>query len=148
MSYTIIWERAASEGLKRLRARDGDAVKPLVKAINVLAHDPEPAASSKLGTTSLRRLRVGAYRATYEIDGGSIAIRSSWSAVRLPDRDGAGSLRRRRPRPEIKGSVVRDVNVRCVGRPHPRADLPVPTEGLPPPPPGRQASRIDHPSAP
>ncbi|KUO19689.1 type II toxin-antitoxin system RelE family toxin [Streptomyces dysideae] len=75
MSYTIIWERAASEGLKRLRVRDGDAVKPLVKAINVLAGNPEPAASSKLGNTNLRRLRVGMYRATYEIDGSSIAIK-------------------------------------------------------------------------
>jgi mRNA interferase RelE/StbE len=75
LSYTIIWKRAASEGLKRLRARDGEAVKPFVKAINTLAHNPEPGTSSKLGTTNLRRLRVGVYRATYEIDGGSIAIK-------------------------------------------------------------------------
>ncbi|MFG2368970.1 type II toxin-antitoxin system RelE/ParE family toxin [Streptomyces mirabilis] len=75
MSHTIIWERAASEGLKRLRARDGDAVKPLVNAINELARNPEPAASSKLGHTNLRRLRVGAYRATYEIDGVTVAIK-------------------------------------------------------------------------
>ncbi|MFC4501353.1 MULTISPECIES: type II toxin-antitoxin system RelE family toxin [Streptomyces] len=75
MSYTIIWERAASEGLKRLRARDGDAVKSLVKAVNALAQNPEPAASSKLGGTSLRRLRVGVYRATYEIDGGTVAVK-------------------------------------------------------------------------
>ena len=75
MSYTIIWEKAASEGLRRLRTRDGNAVKPLVKAINALSQDPEPATSTKLGNTSLRRLRVGAYRATYAIDGGTIAIR-------------------------------------------------------------------------
>ncbi len=75
MTYTIIWERTASEGLKRLRARDGDSVKSLVKAINSLATDPEPPASSKLGGTSLRRLRVGAYRATYEIDGVTVAIK-------------------------------------------------------------------------
>lgn len=37
--------------------------------------EPEPATSSKLGGTSLRRLRVGAYRATYEIDGGTVAIK-------------------------------------------------------------------------
>ncbi|MFH8556153.1 type II toxin-antitoxin system RelE family toxin [Streptomyces celluloflavus] len=75
MNYTIIWERAAAEGLKRLRARDGEAVKPLVKAINALADAPEPTASSKLGGTGLRRLRIGAYRATYEIDDGTIAIK-------------------------------------------------------------------------
>ncbi|MBZ9641957.1 type II toxin-antitoxin system RelE/ParE family toxin [Streptomyces sp. PSKA30] len=75
MSYTIIWERAASEGLKRLRARDGDAVKPLVKAINSLAQNPEPTTSSKLGNTNLRRLRAGIYRATYEVDGDMVAIK-------------------------------------------------------------------------
>ena len=75
MSYTIIWERPASEGLKRLRNRDGDAVKPLLKAINALADDPEPTTSSKLGSTSLRRLRVSVYRATYEIDGSQVSIK-------------------------------------------------------------------------
>ncbi|MFD7106556.1 type II toxin-antitoxin system RelE family toxin [Streptomyces celluloflavus] len=47
----------------------------MVKAINALADDPEPTASSKLGGTGLRRLRIGAYRATYEIDDGTIAIK-------------------------------------------------------------------------
>ncbi|MFI1355079.1 type II toxin-antitoxin system RelE/ParE family toxin [Streptomyces sp. NPDC020898] len=75
MRHTIIWERNASEGLKRLRARDGDAVKPLLKAINALADNPEPATSSKLGGTNLRRLRVGSYRATYEIDGRTVSIK-------------------------------------------------------------------------
>ncbi|MEV6588277.1 type II toxin-antitoxin system RelE family toxin [Streptomyces acidicola] len=75
MSHTIIWERTASEGLKRLRDRDGNAVKPLLKAINALADDPEPPASSKLGGASLRRLRVGIYRATYEIDGARVSIK-------------------------------------------------------------------------
>jgi mRNA interferase RelE/StbE len=75
LSHTIIWERAASEGLKRLRTRDGSAVKLLVTAINALAQNPEPSTSSKLGNTNLRRLRVGVYRATYEIDGGTVAIK-------------------------------------------------------------------------
>lgn len=75
MSHTIIWERTASEGLKRLRDRDGNAVKPLLKAINAPADDPESAASSKPGGTSLRRLRVGIYRATYEIDGTTVSIK-------------------------------------------------------------------------
>ena len=50
-------------------------MKPLVKAINALSQDPEPATSTKLGNTDLRRLRVGGYRTTYAIDGGTIAIR-------------------------------------------------------------------------
>ncbi|WP_197371131.1 type II toxin-antitoxin system RelE family toxin [Streptomyces clavuligerus] len=75
MSHTVVWEHAAAEGLKRLRARYGDAVKPSVRAVNALGSDPEPPASSKLGGTSLRRLRVGDFRATYEIDGTRIAVK-------------------------------------------------------------------------
>ncbi|MFC8917604.1 type II toxin-antitoxin system RelE/ParE family toxin [Streptomyces sp. NPDC057116] len=75
MTYTIIWEPAAAGGLRRLKARDGQGVKPFVQAINALALDPEPPTSSKLGGTGLRRLRVGPYRATYEIDGSRIAVK-------------------------------------------------------------------------
>ncbi|MDT0441691.1 type II toxin-antitoxin system RelE family toxin [Streptomyces johnsoniae] len=75
MTYTVIWERAAAEGLKRPRRRDGDRVRPLVQAVNALAAHPEPPHSSKLGSTHIRRLRVGPYRATYEIDGDTIAIK-------------------------------------------------------------------------
>ncbi|MEU5239734.1 type II toxin-antitoxin system RelE/ParE family toxin [Streptomyces lydicus] len=75
MSHTVIWERAASEGLKRLRVRYGDAVKPFVRAVNALADNPEPSTSSKLGGTNLRRLRVADFRATYEIDGARIAVK-------------------------------------------------------------------------
>ncbi|AJC57108.1 MULTISPECIES: type II toxin-antitoxin system RelE/ParE family toxin [Streptomyces] len=75
MSHTVIWEPAACEGLKRLRAKYGAAVKPFVRAVNALADNPEPPASSKLGGTSLRRLRVGDFRATYELDGVHIAVK-------------------------------------------------------------------------
>ncbi|EDY50410.1 type II toxin-antitoxin system RelE family toxin [Streptomyces clavuligerus] len=75
MSHTVVWEYAATEGLKRLRAKYGDAVRPFVRAVNALGADPEPPASSKLGGTSLRRLRVGDFRATYEIDGPRIAVK-------------------------------------------------------------------------
>ncbi|GCB47634.1 hypothetical protein SNL152K_4939 [Streptomyces sp. NL15-2K] len=47
----------------------------LLKAINALTQNPEPTTSSKLGNTNLRRLRIGPYRATYEIDGGTVAIK-------------------------------------------------------------------------
>jgi mRNA interferase RelE/StbE len=73
--YTIIWESSARETLKRLRQRDGDAVRPLVQAINNLAANPEPPESSKLGGTNNRRLRIGEYRAMYEIDGGRVAVK-------------------------------------------------------------------------
>jgi mRNA interferase RelE/StbE len=73
--YTIIWEPSATETLKRLRQRDGDQVRPLVLAINSLASNPEPPESGKLGGTDKRRLRVGRYRALYEIDGDRIAVK-------------------------------------------------------------------------
>ncbi|MFI1825061.1 type II toxin-antitoxin system RelE/ParE family toxin [Streptomyces sp. NPDC020412] len=75
MSHTVIWEHAASEGLKRLRAKYGESVKPFVRAVNALGDDPEPSTSSKLGGTNLRRLRVGNFRATYEVDGTRIAVK-------------------------------------------------------------------------
>ncbi|WP_405586244.1 type II toxin-antitoxin system RelE/ParE family toxin [Streptomyces sp. NBC_01190] len=75
MRYTIIWESSATETLKRLRQRDGEAVRPLVQAINNLATNPEPPESSKLGGTNNRRLRVGDYRAMYQIDGERIAVK-------------------------------------------------------------------------
>ncbi|WP_256255243.1 type II toxin-antitoxin system RelE/ParE family toxin [Streptomyces sp. cf124] len=50
-------------------------MKPLLKAINALTDAPEPAASSKLSATCLRRLRIGVYRATYEIDGSTVSIK-------------------------------------------------------------------------
>lgn len=75
MTYTIIWEPAAMEALKRLRQRDGDQLRPLVQAINALAANPEPPESTKLGGTSTRRLRIGRYRALYEIDGDRVAVK-------------------------------------------------------------------------
>jgi mRNA interferase RelE/StbE len=75
VTYTIIWEPAAMEALKRLRQRDGDQLRPLVQAINALAANPEPPESTKLGGTSTRRLRIGRYRALYEIDGDRVAVK-------------------------------------------------------------------------
>ncbi|MFH8615013.1 type II toxin-antitoxin system RelE/ParE family toxin [Streptomyces sp. NPDC017979] len=75
MSHTVIWEHAAAEGLKRLRAKYGESVKPFVRAVNALSNDPEPPTSSKLGGTNVRRLRIGNFRATYEIDGNRIAVK-------------------------------------------------------------------------
>ncbi|MGW1077577.1 type II toxin-antitoxin system RelE family toxin [Streptomyces sp. NPDC002537] len=75
MTHTIIWEFRARQGLDKLRARDDVAVRAVTRAINGLARDPEPLNSSKLGGTGLRRLRVGEYRVTYEIDGLNEAIK-------------------------------------------------------------------------
>lgn len=40
-----------------------------------LADNPEPPASTKLGGTNLRRLKVAEFRATYEVDSGRIAVK-------------------------------------------------------------------------
>jgi hypothetical protein len=74
------------EGNSNACQRDGDAVRPLVQAINNLAANPEPPESSKLGGTNNRRLQIGEYREMYEIDG----------AVRCPPRPRAAARRRRR----------------------------------------------------
>ncbi|WP_342671558.1 type II toxin-antitoxin system RelE family toxin [Streptomyces phaeochromogenes] len=62
--------RPATPQVARRRCRQ--AAGP---GINSLALQPEPPESSKLGGTDLRRLRVGAYRVTYEIDGARVAIK-------------------------------------------------------------------------
>ncbi|MBH1938407.1 type II toxin-antitoxin system RelE/ParE family toxin [Streptomyces sp. AV19] len=75
MTYTIIWELRARQGLEKLRAQDTTVASAVTRAVNQLARDPEPPSSSKLGGTGFRRLRIGEYRVTYEIDGINIAIK-------------------------------------------------------------------------
>ncbi|MFE4821710.1 type II toxin-antitoxin system RelE/ParE family toxin [Streptomyces sp. NPDC056704] len=71
-------DHLGASGLRRPQTTPGSRRRrgeTLVNAINALARNPEPTASSKLGNTNLRRLRVGVYRATYEIDGDTVAIK-------------------------------------------------------------------------
>nr|WP_245697652.1 hypothetical protein [Streptomyces phaeochromogenes] len=47
MRLTIIWEPAAAAGLRRLKSRDGDAVKPLVQGSTPSLSNPSrPRAAS------------------------------------------------------------------------------------------------------
>jgi mRNA interferase RelE/StbE len=72
--YTIAWHEEAVSELRRLRKEDRHAVKPLLAAIAALADDPCPEESNALGTTAFRRLRVGDYRALYEIADEVVAV--------------------------------------------------------------------------
>lgn len=51
MTYTIIWELRARQGLEKIRAQDADGAAAVKRTINQLARDPEPPNSSKFGGT-------------------------------------------------------------------------------------------------
>ena len=72
--FTLIWEPAAVAGLIRLRHADPAAAKDVRAAVLALAQDPEPATSGPLGTTGLRRMRLGAARVLYQVDPVNAAV--------------------------------------------------------------------------
>ncbi|MEV4923540.1 type II toxin-antitoxin system RelE family toxin [Streptomyces roseoverticillatus] len=74
MTYTLIWANNTARKMRALRQRDGDAVKPFADAVNGLARDPRPAEAVQLGSTATWRLRVGKYRAMYEVDGTHVSV--------------------------------------------------------------------------
>lgn len=67
MTYTLIWTHAAVAGLLRLRAADPLLAKSVRGAVASLAGDPYPDTSTTLGSTSQRRLRIGAARVIYTV---------------------------------------------------------------------------------
>lgn len=67
MTYTIIWSGEVIRALNRLREEDPDTAKLLISAVLGLATDPRPPGSHTLGSTELRRLRLGNHRILYEI---------------------------------------------------------------------------------
>ncbi|MEU3354789.1 type II toxin-antitoxin system RelE/ParE family toxin [Streptomyces sp. NPDC037389] len=74
MRHTLIWANNTARSMRALRERDGDAVKPFADAINALARNPRPYDAVQLGGTDTWRLRVGRYRAMYEIDGTRVSV--------------------------------------------------------------------------
>lgn len=72
--FTLIWEPAAVAGAIRLREADPAAAKDVRAAVQALAHEPEPDISSPLGTTGLRRMRVGSARVLYNVDTANAAV--------------------------------------------------------------------------
>lgn len=67
MIYSIDWEPPAVAAASRYLADDPDGLGALIAGIDRLADDPRPSESFPFGSPDLRRLRVGRYRALYEI---------------------------------------------------------------------------------
>lgn len=65
MSYEVIVERRTRKALARLPYTVYDRT---MQAVNDLANDPRPRQSRSLQGRSGGRLRVGDYRAVYEVD--------------------------------------------------------------------------------
>jgi mRNA interferase RelE/StbE len=74
MTYSIDWEPAATNTAAGFLMDDPEGLRRLVVVLDDLATDPRPATSSALGSPDQRRLRVGRYRAIYEINDSEIVI--------------------------------------------------------------------------
>ncbi len=65
-SFSVIWKNSVHRDLKKI---DPAFIPALVRAVKELASDPFPAGYKKLrGHQKLYRIRVGDYRAVYQMD--------------------------------------------------------------------------------
>lgn len=65
-SYKIQWKRSAEKDLRRVSQQ---YIPRILEAINALSQDPFPPKHRKLiGTDSSYRIRIGDYRAVYQVD--------------------------------------------------------------------------------
>ena len=67
MSYSLDWYEAALNTAAGYITDDPSGLDELFDALDGLTEDPRPRKSKALTTPQLRRLRVGRYRALYEI---------------------------------------------------------------------------------
>jgi mRNA interferase RelE/StbE len=67
MTYRIDYSDEALEAAGRLMKIDVDGLRALFDAIDTLATDPRPQTAFPYGSPNVLRLRVGAYRALYQI---------------------------------------------------------------------------------
>jgi mRNA interferase RelE/StbE len=74
MTYTLIWSGEVIRALNRLRREEPDTAKILTGALLGVASDPRPTGSNRLGSTDLRRLRLGDHRILYEISEASVTV--------------------------------------------------------------------------
>ncbi len=75
MTFKVVWEPAAVDLATRFLADDPDGLRELFTAVDALANEPRPLGAFPLGTSGLYRLRVGRYRAVYEVDEASQSIK-------------------------------------------------------------------------
>jgi mRNA interferase RelE/StbE len=67
VSYSIDWYEAAVNSAARYITDDPTGLDELFDALGRLTDDPRPRRSKPLKSPNLRRLKVGRYRALYEI---------------------------------------------------------------------------------
>ncbi len=73
MTYRVILSNAAERDLRGIR--DTSVARRLVNAIDALADDPMPPGSGKLrGHRDVWRIRVGAWRICYAIEGDRLIV--------------------------------------------------------------------------
>jgi mRNA interferase RelE/StbE len=67
VTYSLDWYEAALNTVAGFIAEDPNGLDEFFDALDLLTDDPRPRKSKALTTPNLRRLRVGRYRALYEI---------------------------------------------------------------------------------
>jgi mRNA interferase RelE/StbE len=67
VSYVLEWSEAALNTAAGFLDDDPAGLRRLINALDGLLLDPSPEVSTGLGSGGLRRLRVGRYRALYEV---------------------------------------------------------------------------------
>ena len=67
MSYSLDWYEGALNSAAKYISDDPTGVEELFDALGRLTDEPRPRRSKPLTAPNLRRLRVGRYRALYEI---------------------------------------------------------------------------------
>lgn len=70
--YVITYKKSVEKDLRKISKPH---LKKIVQAIQQLAHNPKPTASTGLkGFSNVYRLRVGDYRIVYEINKGELIV--------------------------------------------------------------------------
>jgi mRNA interferase RelE/StbE len=67
VTYSVDWYEAALNTAAEYITDDPKGLDELFEALDRLADEPRPRKSKAMATPDLRRLRVGQYRALYEI---------------------------------------------------------------------------------
>jgi len=67
VTYNVVWSIQAARARRRLRDLDPTGAVLLTTAIAALADDPQPTTASALGGSGWYYLRLGEFRAVYEI---------------------------------------------------------------------------------
>jgi mRNA interferase RelE/StbE len=67
VTYHVVWDIQAAGARRRLHADDPAGTAQLTAAIQALADDPRPSDAVPMGASGWYRLRLGPYRAVYEL---------------------------------------------------------------------------------